>query len=273
MGPVSPEAAAPSALAKVPGLRDTLRALRATGASRWEAVGLVAGALGEAAARSELDRWCHGAPTPYQAVRALDAIAMGAPDVANLWLGRWLERWLDGTVRPGNLNRVGRNWVDLSWRRWVTSLPEGLRFGDSLDLRETGLRALPERLEVAHNLVLADTLISVLPPGVRSGGPMILEGAPLLRLPDGFKAASNLNLRHTLVTTLPDGLEVGGDLWLAGATLQSLPRGLRVVGDLDLRDTPAWDGRIPPDAILSGKILTDACLRGEALEAWRTRTN
>ena len=100
-----------------------------------------------------------------------------------------------------------------------------------------------------------------------------------------------LDERARVTFTLPDGLISGQDLALCGmAGFTSIPRGLWVAGDLLLEDCsdletlgPAmtvsggfqiydcrrWDGRIPLDAKIGGKIFTPVHKTGTTLDQWR----
>ena len=72
-----------------------------------------------------------------------------------------------------------------------------LYHGGSLDLRGTGITSLPEGLTV--------------------GGSLDLEGCTgITSLPEGLTVGGYLDLRGTGITSLPEGLTVGGNLYLRG---------------------------------------------------------
>ena len=70
--------------------------------------------------------------------------------------------------------------------------------GGSLDLRGTGITALPDNLTV--------------------GGSLYLRGTGITALPDNLTVGGYLDLRGTGITALPDNLTVGGYLYLEGCT-------------------------------------------------------
>ena len=125
----------------------------------------------------------------------------------------------------------------------ITSLPEGLTVGGSLDLEGcTGITSLPEGLTVGGYLYLRGTGITSLPEGLTVGGSLDLRGTGITSLPEGLTVGGNLDLRGTGITSLPEGLTVGGYLDLEGCTgITSLPEGLTVGGYLDLRGTGITD--------------------------------
>jgi hypothetical protein len=56
-------------------------------------------------------------------------------------------------------------------------------------------------------------------------------------LPERLEVAGNLYLDHSLIKSLPKDLKVGGDLSIEATYIVSLPRGLQVGGDLYLNDS------------------------------------
>jgi hypothetical protein len=66
----------------------------------------------------------------------------------------------------------------------VTSLPEGLKVGVDLDLRNSYIESLPEGLEVGDELDLAYTYITSLPKGLKVGGLLIIIESDLLKYSD-----------------------------------------------------------------------------------------
>ena len=109
--------------------------------------------------------------------------------------------------------------LDLSGLDWVTTLPGGLVVEGDLAL--SGCRAL-----------------TGLPTGLNVGGDLEVSRCPAL-------------------TRLPARLRVGGDIWACGCRrLRHLPSGLVVDGDLLLRGCPAWDGVIPEDAEIGGRVVS-----------------
>ena len=98
-----------------------------------------------------------------------------------------------------------------------------LFYDSSLDLRGTGITALPNNLTVGDYLDLEGcTGITALPDNLTVGGYLDLEGC-------------------TGITALPDNLTVGGSLYLRGTGITALPNNLTVGGYLDLRGTDITD--------------------------------
>lgn len=109
--------------------------------------------------------------------------------------------------------------LDLTGFDWVLTLPKGLVVEEDLVLSLCGaLAGLPAKLNV--------------------GGDLEVSRCPAL-------------------TRLPSGLRVGGDVWANGCRrLRHLPSGLVVGGDLFLRGCPAWDGAVPKDAEIGGRVIS-----------------
>jgi hypothetical protein len=101
------------------------------------------------------------------------------------------------------------------------------------------------------------------------------EGPPeaLTGLPDGLGVSGLLCLDgNRNLTETPRGLWVGEELRLACCdNLRSLQGGLVVGGDLTVTGCPSWDGILPPDAAIGGKIVTDQHVEGLSLPQWRQR--
>ena len=69
------------------------------------------------------------------------------------------------------------------------------------------------------------------------GGYLDLRGTGITALPDNLTVGGYLDLRGTGITALPDNLTVGGSLDLRGTGITALPDNLTVGGYLDLRGT------------------------------------
>jgi hypothetical protein len=82
----------------------------------------------------------------------------------------------------------------------------------------------------------------------------------LTSLPPGLKVLGNLDLEGCRdLRSLPDDIAIGGWLDLKDCSrLVSLPRRLTIGKWLDLTGCASWDGRIPADAMIAGKVMTDA---------------
>jgi hypothetical protein len=137
----------------------------------------------------------------------------------------------------------------LDGRAWVTSLPSPLTCAGALDLTQAGITALPANLQVKGHLFLEGTSLAALPPSLQVGG--------------------NLNASGTLVADLPANFRVGGNFILSMTLLCSLPPGLVVGGSLGLVACPQWDGVVPADTQVQGRIHTSLHPQGLPLKAWR----
>jgi hypothetical protein len=113
--------------------------------------------------------------------------------------------------------------------------------------------------------------LTALPQGLRVVGFLQVMDTPLASLPKGLVVDGYCTLWETQVRSLPEGLQVGQGLLLFGETIQTLPEGLRVGGELDLKGCGAWDGRIPPDAEVGGKIRSNCHSKDLTLKQWRAK--
>lgn len=121
------------------------------------------------------------------------------------------------------------------------------------------------------------TTLRFLPEGLIAHGAVNLDGCVLLReLPDAFKMACEwkygyLGLaRCESLERLPDDLHMKGNLVLSGCTsLKRLPSGLVVDGELHMEGCTAWDGMIPGDAVIAGKVFSDLFKKGTLVENHR----
>ena len=145
----------------------------------------------------------------------------------------------------------------------ITALPDNLTVGDSLDLRGTGITALPDNLTVGGYLDLSGTGITALPDNLTVGGYLDLSGTGITALPDNLTVGGYLDLENcTGITALPDNLTVGGYLDLENCTgITALPDNLTVGDSLDLRGTGIT---ALPDNLTVGGYLD---LRGTGITA------
>ena len=100
-----------------------------------------------------------------------------------------------------------------------------------------------------------NTFFGKIPQKIKGG--LYLRGCTsLTSLPEGLTVGRGLYLGGcTSLTSLPEGLTVGGNLNLGRCTsLTSLPEGLTVGGDLNLEGCTSWDGVIPKDTKIKGKV-------------------
>jgi hypothetical protein len=106
------------------------------------------------------------------------------------------------------------------------------------------LETLPERLEAVENVELVNLgKVTGFLSGWSIGWSLRVSGCPLFR-------------------DLPDGLHVGHDLTIADTALVSLHGGLEVEGTMTLFRNPNWDGVIPDDARIEGRIELDHPILG-----------
>jgi hypothetical protein len=205
-------------------LGNRLAGLVAAGMDRWDAklalveAGLAPELFPEFAALPKSFLASNRSWTPEQALLAFAGIAQADPEGANL---AW-NAWLEGRTVAGDLTLAPAP-------DWITSLPEGLVIGGSLDVRGSRLTALPRGL--------------------------VVEGG--------------LNAWNTPVGSLPDGLRVGGMLELRCTPITTLPQRLRVGGRLALTGCDHWDQCLPKDTEVGGLLLTDRHLHGIDVDAWR----
>jgi hypothetical protein len=155
----------------------------------------------------------------------------------------------------------------------LMKLPEGLDLRDSLYLTNCeNLTSLPSDLKVRESLYLhgCPSLVG-LPAGLVVPGRLRLSfyakgderglGVPPARWADDPPA-------RWADDFLPTGLKVG-DLELVHCPLVRFPEGLRVKRSLSLKDCPVWDGRIPADAKVGGRVFTKLHPLGLPLSKWR----
>jgi hypothetical protein len=79
-----------------------------------------------------------------------------------------------------------------------------------------------------------------------------------VRFPKGLRIGGDLLLVDSGSFELPDGLQVKGSVNLLDCRIAKLPAGLRIGGDIVLEGCGWWDGVIPADARIGGRIYTDA---------------
>ena len=120
----------------------------------------------------------------------------------------------------------------------ITALPNNLTVGGYLYLRGTGITALPDNLTVGGSLDLSGTGITALPDNLTVGDYLDLENCTgITALPDNLTVGGYLDLSGTGITALPNNLTAGGYLDLSGTGITALPNNLTVGGSLDLRGT------------------------------------
>jgi hypothetical protein len=93
----------------------------------------------------------------------------------------------------------------------------------------------------------------------------------VLTLPEALDVEGNLMLPCKGIERLPRDLKIGSNLWLERSPIVSLPEGLDVRFSIWLRRCRDWDGRIPADARVGGRVFSDRHIQGVPLAEWRAR--
>jgi hypothetical protein len=235
-----------------------ITALQATGMTKWEALGALASALGSSEATPLWATWTQRVSHVEAITKALMEVAREAPEAANTWLNAWLSEHRQ--LRSLKLEKLD----------WITSLPDGLRVQGRVHLAHLrNLAALPGDLKVGGQLDINQLPIVALPADLQLGGNVALINCAAVDFKWGRTVfPANLGLYFSAVD-LPDGLTVAGSLVLHRTRCSVLPERLAVVETLSLVDCRDWDGRIPADARVGGRIITGTDDRGVKLEAWR----
>ena len=97
-------------------------------------------------------------------------------------------------------------------------------------------------LDVKYDLILTESPITSLPEGLKVGGSLDLSHSKVKLLPEGLKVAFSLYLLNSRIKSLPEGLKVGWNLSLQSCTfITSLPKGLEVGGSLVIRNSSLED--------------------------------
>jgi hypothetical protein len=242
----------------------TLQALLATGASEWEALGLLAVVAPDwAIPRIEATMAKDG--FTFGTMDACDQLAAGCPAAANAALGAALR---------GGQARSELHSLNVSDCSWLAGLPGGLVFPGSVGFANCpNLTVLPKGLTVGMDLMVNDCpALASLPGDLRVGRHLHLASCVgLTTLAAGIRVGEDLHLTDCLaLDRLPDDLDIGGWLSLRGcAHLRALPVGLKVGQGFDLRGCSAWDGRLPCRTPLNHEIVTDAWPTKMSVDRWR----
>jgi hypothetical protein len=97
------------------------------------------------------------------------------------------------------------------------AISDGIEFDTdrNVNLRGTGITALPDNLKIGGDLDLRSTGITALPDNLSVGGCLYLYRTGITKLPDNLSVAGDLDLSDTGITKLPDNLSVGGMIFLS----------------------------------------------------------
>lgn len=228
-----------------------LQSLEASGMPRWEAIGLIALALGQQSVMDECAGFISGGPEEDEIRKALDGIAAHMPDFANDLFQRWFagpgisslfvsDRLAWPRRIPGGL--VVDRGIHLSRCHALERIGDGLRTGQNFTLEECpSLTRLPDSLDVGGAMTIRHCA------SLRSIGKHSVIGGDLT-----LWDASQFD-------EFPERLRVGGDLHIAGCpSMVHLPYGLEVGGDLKIEGCPTWDGVIPWEARIGGHAYVDS---------------
>ena len=91
---------------------------------------------------------------------------------------------------------------------------------------------------VEHLLLDGSSKITSLPNNLKIGGTLNVSYTSITSLPDNLKIGENLFINDTPLTSLPDNLQVGGNLMLNHLKISSIPNNLKVGRSLFLDNTP-----------------------------------
>jgi hypothetical protein len=232
-------------------IKDTLTALRATGATLGEAFALAATAFGTEVllplVLNHLNARGRSTKAAERVVATLDELASVRPDLARTALGAW---------------GAGRNvpCLNLARRSWVTDLPEGLTVDGFLRLDGCeNLECLPAGLRVGKGLVLSGChRLRALPERLIVGDSLVMyDCVQITTLPDDLKVGEDLHLGRCIgITHLPEGLVVPGCLEIACLRIAALPARLRVGTALYLNSCANLSA-LPSDLQVGHYVLLD----------------
>ena len=82
-----------------------------------------------------------------------------------------------------------------------------------LDLSDSDITKLPNKLTVNGNLDLENSKITELPDNLTIYGSLYLENAKIAELPDNLTVNGSLWIEYTKITKLPDNLTVTGTIY------------------------------------------------------------
>jgi hypothetical protein len=114
--------------------------------------------------------------------------------------------------------------------------------------------------------------LTTFPKGFRSGANVYASNSGLTELPEGFYAKGGLRVDECAsLSGIPPHTEVGGTLDARNCPkLAFIGHGTVIGGDIDLRGCSGWDGRLPDDLKVAGKVRTDGHPEGIAIAKWRS---
>jgi hypothetical protein len=127
--------------------------------------------------------------------------------------------------------------------------PDGTqyRYNDSLDLNETNIKKLPNKLYVSSYLDLGNCKQLIkLPDNLYVGGELYLKGCTqLTKLPDNLYVGDSLNIKETSIEEIPNNLYIGWNLYITNTPLANK------YTDEEIRDIV----KLPMDDGTKGKIF------------------
>ncbi|MWN91151.1 hypothetical protein GQ597_10595 [Gilliamella sp. Pra-s65] len=122
----------------------------------------------------------------------------------------------------------------------------------NLNLRNRGIKALPENLSINGDLILTHTKIEALPKNFSISGSLNLANTEITALPESLSVKGDLNLTMTKIKVLPENLFIGSSLYLGFTEIEALPENFSIKGDLDLKYSKI---KILPDNLSVGTGL------------------
>src|SRR5476649_1594799 len=87
--------------------------------------------------------------------------------------------------------------------------PDGniIVFG-TLDLTNTGITCIPQKLSIVNSLIMRNCNIELLPEGLRIFADLDLKGTPIRSLPADLRVGGGIFLENSQIVNLPDNLAV-----------------------------------------------------------------
>jgi len=90
-------------------------------------------------------------------------------------------------------------------------IKDGVLYVDNdLNLYNSEITSLPEKLYITGHLHISKSNITSLPKGLYVGAWLSLQHTKIIELPEGLSVSIYLELRNTEITSLPEGLSIDG---------------------------------------------------------------
>lgn len=155
------------------------------------------------------------------------------PDVVNgnLFLTNFPGKlnFPDVFVVKGNLYLEGSN--------NIIKFPKDLKVRDDMDVENTNLKHLPDKLIVGGSLHIANTTITMLPEGLSVGEDLNAANTKFARLPLNFTIGGGIDLENSALEHLPV-MHIPDFLDVSGTKIDSIPKGtLQIDGNFYIAGT------------------------------------